>query len=84
MEKIKLKLENCYGIRRMEETLVFKYRNRFIGIYSPNGMMKTSLAKTLLCVERGETVPNDAYGNKPEKEILIDSKKSYGRRHTGC
>lgn len=76
MEKVELNLKNCYGIKGLKETLAFKSqgknRNRFIGIYSPNGMMKTSFAKTFLCVEKGETVPNDEYGNKPEKKILID------------
>lgn len=44
MEKLSLKLEHCYGIKKLEKELVFS--NRTFAIYASNGSMKTSLAKT--------------------------------------
>ena len=80
MEKLKLNLKNCYGIKKLEHIFNFSGNkdedpNRFIGIYSPNGAMKTSLAKTLSDVEKAEKVPPDIYGNSPSKEVLMDGKE---------
>jgi len=44
MKKLNLKLEHCYGIKKLEKELVFG--SRTFAIYAPNGSMKTSLAKT--------------------------------------
>ena len=44
---VKIKLENCYGIKRFQEEIVFE-SNRPIVIYAPNGAMKTSFSKTFL------------------------------------
>ena len=46
MDKLKLKLEHCYGIRKLDVVLDFA-RNAAIAIYAPNGSMKSSLACTL-------------------------------------
>ncbi len=44
MEKLTLKLEHCYGIKKLD--FEFDFDNRIASIYAPNGAMKTSLAKT--------------------------------------
>jgi len=44
MEKLKIQLENCYGIKNLNEELDFSSGNSF-AIYAPNGVMKTSFAK---------------------------------------
>ena len=79
MKELKVHLKNCYGIKKLKHTFSFVGEKdeicRFIGVYSPNGGMKTSFAKTFLCVEKGESVPNDIYENEPEKEILIDGEE---------
>jgi hypothetical protein len=54
-DKIKLNLENCYGIGKLEAELEFKHKG--YAIYAPNGSMKTSLAKTMIALSKG---------NKPE------------------
>ena len=51
-DKIELNLENCYGIREFNETLTFE-QNKPITIYAPNGVMKTSLAKTFTDLSKG-------------------------------
>jgi len=44
---LKIKLENCYGIKRFQEEIVFE-ANRPVVIYAPNGAMKTSFSKAFL------------------------------------
>ena len=46
MEKIILNLEHCFGITKLSEELTFEGENVVL-IYAPNGLMKTSFAKTL-------------------------------------
>lgn len=45
MQKLKIELENCYGIKKLSEELDFS-ACRSVAIYAPNGTMKTSFAKT--------------------------------------
>ncbi len=51
-----LKLENCYGIGKLDTTIEFKHKG--FAIYAPNGVMKTSFAKTFIDLSNDET-PND-------------------------
>ena len=52
MKTLTLKLENCYGIRRLHEKLDFSTA-KAIAIYAPNGSMKTSLAQTFQDIASG-------------------------------
>ena len=45
MGKVKIELENCYGIRKLQYDFNF-LQKRVYAIYAPNGAMKTSLAQT--------------------------------------
>lgn len=45
MNKLNIKLKNCYGIKKLEKEFDFSDSNTF-SIYAPNGVMKTSFAKT--------------------------------------
>ena len=42
-DKLKINLENCYGIGKLDVELTFKHKG--YAIYAPNGVMKTSFAK---------------------------------------
>ncbi len=53
MNKLKVKLENCYGIKKLEHEFDFSNFKTFV-IYAPNGVMKTSFAKTLSDIAKGE------------------------------
>lgn len=46
MNKLKVNLENCYGIKKLVYEFDFSTKNTLV-IYAPNGVMKTSFAKTL-------------------------------------
>lgn len=45
MNTLKLEMENCYGIQKMQQDIDFS-KNNVAVIYAPNGTMKSSFAKT--------------------------------------
>ena len=45
MKKLKVKLQNCFGINFLEHEFNFG-QNKSVLIYAPNGIMKSSFAKT--------------------------------------
>ena len=68
MQKLKLDLENCYGIKRMNETIDYSNNNVAI-IYAPNGTMKSSLAKTFEAIRDDRQVEEKIYGFKSSCSI---------------
>lgn len=71
MKNISIRLENCYGIREFNEQLSFEKSNANL-IYAPNGVMKTSLAKTFLRISNGDEPEEKLHGRIPNYEIKID------------
>lgn len=55
MKELKLHLENCYGIKKLNEDIDYSNNNVAI-IYAPNGTMKSSLAKTFEALRDGKPV----------------------------
>ena len=53
MEKLKIDITHCYGIHRLQADLNFE-KSAAIAIYAPNGVMKSSLAKTFQDIASGE------------------------------
>lgn len=66
MKKLKINLENCYGIKKLKHEFDFNSENTYI-IYSPNGTMKTSFAKTF----------NDYSRNAIPKDLIFPDKKTF-------
>ena len=58
MNKLKVNLENCYGIKKLDHEFDFSKHNTFV-IYAQNGVMKTSFAKTLKVLAEGKEKPCD-------------------------
>lgn len=52
MKKLKIQLENCYGIRKLETEFVFE-KGLACALYAPNGAMKSSLALTFQDIASG-------------------------------
>jgi len=52
MNKLKLDLKYCYGIKKMKEELDFS-NQRVAAIYAPNGSMKSSLAQVFMDLSDG-------------------------------
>ena len=53
MNKLKLKFNNCYGIRELEHEFDFNDTRGF-SIYAPNGFMKTSFSKSFSDLSKGK------------------------------
>ena len=72
MNKLKVQLENCYGIKKLEHEFDFSDFKTFV-IYAPNGAMKTSFAKTFNDVA-SKKMPSDQMDDQahPVCSICID------------
>lgn len=64
MRTVKLDMQSCYGIKKLQHELIFG--NRAFSIYAPNGVMKTSFAKTL----------KDHSQNIPPKDLAFPERAS--------
>ena len=73
MKKLAIKLENCYGIKKMNTELDFSEGNVF-SVYAPNGVMKTSFAKTFKDISNSIETTDRVYVNrKTVREITKDA-----------
>lgn len=63
MQELHMNLENCYGIKKLNETIDYSNNNVAI-IYAPNGTMKSSLAKTFEAIRDDRQVEEKVYGLK--------------------
>ncbi len=70
MDEITIDLSNCFGIKKLN--YVFKFANsKAYSIYAPNGTMKTSFAKTIKCISKGEK-PKDLINNERISKAIIN------------
>lgn len=60
MNKIIVKIENCYGITSLLKEFDFSDGNNTFAIYAPNGVMKTSFANVF----------HDISSNKPSQDLI--------------
>lgn len=76
MNKLKVSLENCYGIKKLEYDFDFSNCHTFV-IYAPNGAMKTSFTKTFRDVAKGD-IPHDQVDGtlSPIYDLSIDDSGS--------
>jgi len=73
VKKLKIKLENCYGIRKLSTEFDFSEKN-VVSVYAPNGVMKTSFANTFKDVFDGKETTDRIYSDrKTIREIIIDT-----------
>ncbi|KZB63123.1 hypothetical protein AUP42_01645 [Thalassospira lucentensis] len=70
-DKLKINLQHCYGIGKLEAELEFKHKG--YAIYAPNGVMKTSFAKTMMDISEGKK-PSDLHfpDREPTFEITLN------------
>ncbi|MCL6284899.1 hypothetical protein M3P21_15310 [Ruegeria sp. 2012CJ41-6] len=68
---LKLNLRYCYGIGKLDTELKFKHKG--FAIYAPNGVMKTSFAKTMADLSNGNE-PTDLHfpDRKPTCEVTLN------------
>lgn len=65
MMKIKISLQNCYGIKSLVKEFDFS-QDRAFAIYAPNGIMKTSFAKTF----------QDLSDSKPSQDLIFKDRET--------
>lgn len=71
MTKLLINLQNCYGIRKIEEEFDFSRKNTFV-IYAPNGVMKTSFAKTFKDLSKNEDSKDLVFSERKTTRIIKD------------
>lgn len=65
MDRVEIVLENCYGIKSLQSTLDFSTTHAY-ALYAPNGVMKSSLAKTF----------QDAAARKDSQDRIFPNRKT--------
>lgn len=73
MKKLEVDLTNCHGIHRLEATISFE-GGRAAAIYAPNGMMKTSFARTFGDLSRGVESTDHLFPDRSSSRVLTDEK----------
>lgn len=66
MKKLDIKLENCFGISKLEKEFDFNEGSTKI-IYAPNGCMKTSLARTFHTISQAKEPKDELFPDRESK-----------------
>ena len=72
MKEINVGLENCYGIKKLSKNFDFSAKSTY-AIYAPNGIMKTSLAKTFLDLSNGAESQDSIFTERETKVSVLPS-----------
>lgn len=75
MSRVSIKLENCYGIRKLNHDFDFTQHNAY-AIYAPNGSMKSSLAQTFKDIAEGEDTSDRIF---PSRVTIREVKDENGK-----
>jgi hypothetical protein len=71
VKKVNIELENCYGIRKLIKNFDFTQKSTY-AIYSPNGTMKTSLAKTFSDLSQNRETTDLIFTERDTKRFILD------------
>jgi hypothetical protein len=71
MNKLKLKLENCYGMKSLTHEFDFHIAKGF-SIYAPNGFMKTSFSKTFMDLSKSKDSSDIIFPERKTARIIQD------------
>jgi hypothetical protein len=71
MDRVKIDLQNCYGIKKLQREFDFR-RGRVYALYAPNGVMKSSLARTFLDVVEGEKTTDRVFPTRTTVRKISD------------
>lgn len=76
INKLKVSLKNCYGIQSLDHEFDFgigsnpaKPKAKAYAVYAPNGLMKSSFAKTFDVLSKGESPKEERY-NRPSSCVI--------------
>ena len=71
MKQLKIDLENCYGIKKMQFQFDFSSKRAY-AIYAPNGSMKSSLAQTFQDITDGNLSKDRIFPSRVTKRSITD------------
>lgn len=71
MKKLKLQLEHCYGIRRLDVVLEYEGTSA-VAIYAPNGAMKSSLANTFQDIADNKLSRDRIFPDRATTRVIQD------------
>lgn len=71
MKQLKIELENCYGIKKMQYQFDFTSGKAY-AIYAPNGSMKSSLAQTFQDITDGNVSKDRIFPLRVTKRTIND------------
>lgn len=71
MKTLKLLLEHCYGIRKLEVTLDYDGASA-VAVYAPNGAMKSSLANTFQDIADGKQSRDRIFPSRATTRLVQD------------
>jgi len=71
MKKLKINLSNCHGIHRLDSEIDFKDA-KAAAIYAPNGLMKTSFARTFGDLSRGVESSDHLFPERTSSRSITD------------
>ena len=72
-----IKLENSYGIRSLEHTFCFEKNANAFAIYAPNGVMKTSFAKSFFEYSQGRNPKDEVFDNRKTIALIKQNDKNW-------
>ena len=75
MNKININFKNCYGISELSYEFDFSDQKPYI-IYAPNGVMKTSFAKTFKDLSNGEDSKDNIFPERITERVICDENAS--------
>ena len=75
MESLRVELSHCYGIRKLEFTFNFNSNNA-VAIYAPNGVMKSSLAKTFQDISDNKESYDRMFQDRANKRTVVDENEN--------
>lgn len=71
MKSLKIELEHCYGIRKLEHEFDFSKCNA-VALYAPNGAMKSSLANTFQDIADDKNSCDRMFPDRATKRLVVD------------
>ncbi len=71
MSKVHIEFENCYGIKKLNSIFDFSEKNTY-AVYSPNGTMKTSFAKTFMDYSENVESKDMVFSERATKRSIRD------------
>lgn len=71
MKKLDIDLVNCHGIHRLQTSISFESGNAS-AIYAPNGMMKTSFARTFSDLSSGQESTDHLFPDRASSRSITD------------